>query len=68
MVKKCIICDGEARFRIKDSNEFYCEECAQENFADLSLLQKMEKEAKVLKGLIKEKINGDVQNNQDWGD
>ena len=59
MVKKCIICDEEAKFRIKDGNEFYCKECAQESFADLSLLQKVEQEATIIKDLV----NGNLQNN-----
>jgi hypothetical protein len=63
MVKKCIICSEEANFKIKDSNEFYCQECAEENFADLSLLQGVEEEARALKKAITNQINADLQNN-----
>lgn len=61
MVKKCIICNDGAEFKIKDSNEFYCEECAEEHFADLSLLQKVEEEAQALKKVVLDKINGNLQ-------
>ncbi|MFC1801808.1 hypothetical protein ACFLZB_05080 [Nanoarchaeota archaeon] len=62
MAKKCIICNEEANFKIKDSNEFYCDECAKEHFSDLSFLVKIEEEAQRLKEVIKEKMD-DVQNN-----
>ena len=52
MVKKCIICGEEAQFRIKDSPEFYCQECAEENFADLTVLQRVEHEAQLLRQII----------------
>jgi hypothetical protein len=65
MVKKCIICNEEAVFRIKDNNEFYCEGCAEEHFADLSLLQKVEEEAIALKKLVLDRINdGNLQDNK----
>lgn len=54
MAKKCIICDGEAVYRIKDTPDFYCEECAQDNFNDLSLLVKVEEEAQKLKQIVEE--------------
>lgn len=57
MAKKCIICGKEAIYRIKDSNEFYCEECAEENFDDLSVLQKVEEQAVKLKSIIDEKLS-----------
>ncbi len=57
MAKKCIICGKEAFYRIKDSNEFYCEECAEENFDDISALQKVEEQAVKLKAIIDEKIS-----------
>jgi hypothetical protein len=50
--KKCIICGREAEFGIKDSNEYYCKECAIEHFEDLSYLQKIEEQAVILKQLI----------------
>jgi len=57
MAKKCIICGEEAKYRIKDSNDFYCEECAEENFDDVSVLQKVEEQAVKLKAMIDEKIS-----------
>ncbi len=68
MVKRCIICNEEAEFKIKDNNEFYCQECAQEHFADLSLLQKIEEEAMALKKTVLGKINGDSQDDKDRED
>ena len=56
MVKKCIICGAGANYRIKDTSDFYCQNCAEENFADIALLLKVEEEAKKLKVLIDEKV------------
>ncbi|MGM5484860.1 MAG: hypothetical protein ACQEP1_03225 [Nanobdellota archaeon] len=55
MVKKCIICGEVASYCIKGSSEFYCEECAQENFSDINLLQGVEERAKAIHKLIEEK-------------
>ena len=66
MAKKCIICEDGAEFKIKDSSEYYCAECASEHFADLTLLQKVEAEALALKDAISE--NGKLSNNQDRED
>ena len=52
MGKKCIVCDAEATYKIKDTSDYYCQECAQENFADLSLLVKVEEEAQRLKAFV----------------
>lgn len=57
MAKKCIICDKEAKFKIKNSNESYCAECAEEHFGDISLLVKVEEEAQKLKDMVKAKID-----------
>ena len=38
MTKKCVICDDPAALMIKDSNDFYCQDCAKEQFADISYL------------------------------
>ena len=54
MPKKCIICGAEAKFSIKDANVHYCEECAKEHFADVSMLVKVEDEAKRLKKMLEE--------------
>ncbi len=42
MAKKCIICEEPAVFKIKDTLDFYCKTCAEENFADLTMLLKLE--------------------------
>lgn len=57
MVKKCIVCDRQAEYKIKDTSEYYCLDCAEENFADLSLLIKVEEEAQRLKEYLKEKMH-----------
>jgi hypothetical protein len=54
MGKKCTICGKEAKYNIKDSSEYYCEECAEEQFDDVSALVKVEEQAKRLKRLIEE--------------
>lgn len=56
-MKKCIVCDGKAEYKIKDTSDYYCEDCAKENFADLSLLLKVEEEARMLKTTLKEKMD-----------
>ena len=55
MGKKCSVCDAEARYKIKDTSDYYCHECAQENFADLTLLVKVEEEAQRLKEFVEGK-------------
>lgn len=57
MPKKCIICNQEAIFCIKDSSDYYCEECANENFSDISYLQRIEEIAQNLKKVVDEKID-----------
>jgi len=52
MVKKCMICEEDAKFCIKGSSECYCKECAKENFSDLDLLQKLEEEAQAIKEIV----------------
>lgn len=56
MGKKCIICEADASYKIKDTSDFYCAECAEEHFADLTLLVKVEEEAQRLRQVLKEKI------------
>ena len=56
MGKKCIICNEEAGYKIKDTSDYYCKECAEENFSDLNLLVTMDEEAKRLKEYLKEKM------------
>ncbi len=56
MGKKCIVCcDTEAAYKIKDTFDYYCQECALEHFSDLNLLLKVEEEAQRLKQLVEEK-------------
>ena len=57
MKKKWIVCNNEAEYKIKDTSDYYCPDCAEENFADLSMLLKVEEEAKRLKTLVDEKTN-----------
>ncbi|GEM_PF-1517896 len=57
MAKKCILCGDEARFKIKDSPDFYCQDCAEDSFSDLDLLVKVEEEAQQLKKVLKEKMD-----------
>ncbi|MFH2027505.1 MAG: hypothetical protein ABIJ08_00050 [Nanoarchaeota archaeon] len=59
MTKKCIICGEAAEFNIKDTSDYYCPDCALENFGDISYLQKVSEEVKALKEVIEERINGD---------
>jgi len=54
MPKKCIICEKEAKFCIKNSSEYYCEECAKEHFSDIELLQKVEEKAQRIKRIVDE--------------
>lgn len=58
MAKKCIICSDPAVYKIKDTSDYYCEDCAEENFADISILVKVEDEAKRLKVFVDSQIDG----------
>ena len=57
MVKKCVMCEDSAKYKIKDSSDYYCIDCAQDNFSDLSILIKVEEEAKRLQNFLDEKID-----------
>jgi hypothetical protein len=62
MPKKCIVCEQKAaEFAIKDSSEYYCKECAEEHFGDISVLVKVEEQAKKLKELIESKTSEDKE-------
>ncbi len=65
MVKKCIICEAEAVYKIKDTPDYYCQECAEENFSDLDLLVKVEEEAQKLKEFLKEKMEDIVKSEEE---
>lgn len=54
MTKHCIICNDPATLKIKDTPDYYCQNCAEENFADISVLVKVEEEAQKLKEYVKE--------------
>jgi hypothetical protein len=62
MVKKCIFCDEEAKYCIKGTSDYYCDECAREHFSDLNLLVRVEEIANLLKAkLDKIKLDKDGQ-------
>jgi len=65
MAKKCTICSEEAVFKIKDSSDYYCEGCAKDYFADVSMLVKVEEEAKKLKKMIEDKYDVDEHNQEE---
>lgn len=65
MGKKCIICEEEAEFCIKGTSDYYCKECADENFADLSVLKKVEEEAQRLGEIIKEKMKEEKESDSE---
>jgi hypothetical protein len=55
-MKVCIICGEKAAYSIKNSSETYCADCAREHFSDISYLQKIESDARILHKIVKEKI------------
>ncbi|MCK4589808.1 MAG: hypothetical protein KAT77_05150 [Nanoarchaeota archaeon] len=56
MAKKCMICENNAEYEVKGGSAFYCEECAKENFSDISFLIKVEEQAQKLKKVLKERM------------
>ncbi|MEM3126669.1 MAG: hypothetical protein QW331_01205 [Candidatus Woesearchaeota archaeon] len=56
-MKKCIICGKEAVLMIKDTSDYYCQSCAEESFADISYLQKIEEQEKAVNKVVEEKID-----------
>src|SRR3989344_7014202 len=56
MAKKCIICEEEAQYYIKDTFDYYCVDCAHEQFGDLSVLVTIEQQALALKKVIDKSI------------
>jgi len=57
MPKKCIVCEEkDAEFTIKGSSKGYCKECAEEHFGDISVLVKVEEQAKKIKEIVDSKI------------
>ncbi len=55
MSKKCMICGEEAKYNIKGTRDYYCDECAKENFADISMLVEVEEMAKRVKSLVEKR-------------
>ncbi len=65
MTKKCIICEeNEAKYKIKNTSDYYCQECAEDNFSDLSVLVKVEEEAQHLKKIVQERIKAGLINEE----
>ncbi len=65
MTKKCIVCSEEASHRIKDTSDYYCKDCATENFADLNLLITIEEDkAQKLKNFLKNKLSPQEEENK----
>lgn len=63
MPKKCTVCgEEEAKFYIKGTNNYYCEECARELFNDISLLKQVDEQAKKLKQEIDEQEQEEPEN------
>jgi len=56
-MKKCIICSQEAIYCIKDTTDYYCQNCAEENFGDITYLQKIEEQT--AEKLVNKKLNPD---------
>ncbi len=52
MPKKCLICSSEAQFAVKGTSDFYCGQCAEENFGDIALLVAIEEQAKQMKDAV----------------
>ena len=62
MGKKCIICNHEATLSIKGTSDFYCEECAKEQFEDTAYLTKIEDQSNnKIKKVIEDEDNEDSQ-------
>ena len=53
MAKKCIMCKRNADLMIKGTSDFYCKECAVEQFGDIEVLVSVDDEA----GKLKKKVD-----------
>ncbi|MFH1054415.1 MAG: hypothetical protein V1740_08395 [Candidatus Woesearchaeota archaeon] len=60
MGKKCIICSEKAKFAIKGTNDFYCEECAEEHFDDIKSLEDI-KDREIRKINIIDQLAEDIE-------
>jgi len=58
-------CEDKAKFVVKGTNDFYCEECAKENFGDLSVLVAVEEKASALKEVLDEEIERKINNEEE---
>jgi hypothetical protein len=56
-MKKCLVCDEEAQFAIKETKDFYCKECAEEQFGDVSYLVTIENNGNKEEPVDSEKVN-----------
>ncbi len=66
MAKRGIICEAEAAYVIKGTSDFYCHACALDQFGDITVLVKVEDDAKRLKDLIDKSLqSGDVSSEED---
>jgi len=59
--KRCFICGAEAEYCIKGSSECYCEECAVDNFGDITYLIKVEDAARELKDKVDQLIEEGIE-------
>lgn len=66
MHKKCSVCEeATAQYLIKDTTDYYCEECALQCFGDLGLLVTVEEQAKKLKEMIDASLIDPEQQSKD---
>ncbi|MBI3033202.1 hypothetical protein HYY69_07030 [Candidatus Woesearchaeota archaeon] len=66
MHKKCSVCEETtAQYLIKDTTDYYCEECALQCFGDLGLLISVEEQARKLKEMIDTSITQDPSSLKD---
>ena len=56
MAKKCIMCEKNADLMIKGTSDFYCRECAVEQFGNIEVLVSVDDEANRLKKKVDEII------------
>ena len=59
MAKKCIICQDPAAFAIKATNDYYCKECAENQFEDVTFLISIEDINKPVEDIVDQK--GEIQ-------
>ena len=57
-MKKCNLCSNDAVFLVKETSEYYCEDCALENFSDIGALTRIDEEIELKKRKIAMKNKG----------